>query len=209
MSSFSVIRPRDDSAAIASSDWCDDLIAKLTASKAAPSKLIDVDDSSPADQAKISAAMSAGAELICYFGHGDSNAWLTANHPTIDAGTVSAGKGAAVVSIACETGLQLGADAITAGVESWLGFTIKVPVLVLKGGSDPFGEAIVDGLAELGEGKSMQEARDALFAALNQTVTDFDTGYLSTDPSAPLGYYAAMSLRDHIVVHGNSAHVPL
>jgi hypothetical protein len=209
MSSFNVIRPRDDSAAKESSKWCDDLIAKLKASTAAHTVSSDIDDGSPADQANISAAMSAGVDLICYFGHGNSSAWLTANSPTIDAGTVGAGKGKAVVSIACETGLNLGADAITSGVESWLGFTIKVPVLLLKGGYDPFGEAIVEGLAELGEGKSMQEARDALFAALDQTVDDFDTGFLSTDPSAPLGYYAAMSLRDHVVLHGNGSHVPL
>ena len=98
MSSFNVIRPRDDSAAKESSKWCDDLIAKLKASTAAHTVSSDIDDGSPADQANISAAMSAGVDLICYFGHGNSSAWLTANSPTIDAGTVGAGKGKAVVS---------------------------------------------------------------------------------------------------------------
>jgi hypothetical protein len=208
MGKFIVIRPKDDAAARQSSDWCDTLCGNLVAD--GHIELADVDDTSPPDTANITTALRKGGDLICYFGHGDETAWLTVGVPTIDATNISAAKGKAVVSIACKTGKDLGPDAITAGVICWLGFTIKVSVMSRHKTRDPFGDAIVKGLSVLGVHKSMQEARDEICSNLDQLVTDFDTGgSLSSHPASVIGYYSAMSLRDHIVAHGNFAHRPL
>jgi len=207
MGSFTLVRPKDDAAARQSSDWCDSLCSNLTTN--GHSKIDDVDDTSPPNTANILAAIGKKGDLICYFGHGDGAAWLTAGMPTLDGRNVSAASGKAVVSIACKTGIHLGPDAITAGAICWLGFTIKVPVMSPHKLRDPFGDAIVNGLSVLGGHKSMQDARVEIYKNLNQLVDDFDTGPLSSHPASALGYFSAMSLRDHIVVHGNSAHQPL
>src|SRR6266404_7302432 len=87
MGSFTVVRPKDDAAARQSSDWCDSLCSDLTTN--GHSKIDDVDDTSPPNTANIVAAIGKKSDLICYFGHGDGTAWLTAGLPTLDARNVS------------------------------------------------------------------------------------------------------------------------
>lgn len=169
----------------------------------------DVDSGTPADATEITKVLGGSADLICYFGHGDEDHWLTSGAPTIDAGNVSAAAGKAILSIACRAGRNLGPDAITAGVISWLGFTIAVPVIAPHKTHDPIGEAIVRALAGLGGKGTMQQARDDMAAEFDQLVDDYDTGKFSTHPAAPLGYFAAMCLRDHVVLHGKTSCQPL
>jgi len=207
MGDFIVIRPRDDGAARQASDWCDSLIKKFT--KAGHYKHNDVDDHSPADKATISAALSGTGDLICYFGHGNETAWLTGGSATVDASNVGVASPKAVVSIACKTACLLGPDSVTSGIICWLGFTINVPVVSPHRTHDPFGDAIVNGLAGLGKGKSMQQVRDDIASNLDQLSVAFDTGALNSHPASTLCYFSAMCLRDHVVVHGNSAHKPL
>lgn len=209
MGDFAVIRPRDDAAAQQAADWCDQLVSDFLAAGHAVSA--DVDDTSPADTANIISALGSSATLVCYFGHGDDDSWLTGGTATIDASNVGAGAGKAVVSVACRTGRNLGPDAITAGVTSWLGFTIKVPVfaIALYKNVDPIGEAIVGGLSGLGTGGTMGQARAAIEANCDQLAADFDSGPLATHPVSQIGYYAALSLRDHVVLHGSSGFAPL
>lgn len=117
MGSFVLIRPRDDGDARQASDWADSLEANLNA--IGHTTAADIGDWSPANTANISAALSsAQATLICYFGHGDKDRWLTAGSLTADHSHFTTAKSKAVVSIACKTGCNLGSDAITAGVES-------------------------------------------------------------------------------------------
>lgn len=204
---FGLVRPQDDRAARQSSDWADSLEKRLTALGHA--KSIDVDDWTPADTSSILNALGSSAALLCYFGHGDESSWLTNGLVTIDASHMSAARSKAIVSIACKTACLLGPSAITAGVESWLGFTVKVAVISPHKGIDPIGDAIVEGLAVLGAKATMQQSRDEIAAQLDQVVTDYDTGKYSTHPAAPIGYFAAMCLRDHVVVHGNVSFQPL
>ena len=206
-SSFSTIRPQDDANSQQCSDWADNLITSLTAS--GHTKAIDVDNLTPADTPNIVAALKSSSNLICYFGHGDESNWLTHNATTVDKSNVSAAAGKAVVSVACKTARGLGPDAITAGVEAWLGFTCKVPVITPHKGVDPVGDAIVDGLTVLGAAKTMQEARDEIRSKMDQLVTEYDTGKYALHPAANIGYFAALALRDHVVVHGNTGFVPL
>lgn len=208
MGSFAVVRPRDDADAQQASDWCDDLVTKLTGD--GHSKIADVDDRMPPNTANIVAALGLLAvDLVCYFGHGDEHSWLTNQSSTVDASNVKAAQGKAVVSVACKTACNLGPAAITSGVVSWLGFTIKVVVMRPHKTVDPVGDAIVGGLSCLGGQGTMQQARDEIATNCGQLIDEFDTGRFSNFPEARLGYYAAMALRDHVVVHGTPSHQPL
>ncbi|MBV9771531.1 MAG: hypothetical protein JOZ32_18315 [Bryobacterales bacterium] len=92
---------------------------------------------------------------------------------------------------------------------AWLGFTIKVAVIKPHKNSDPIGAAIVNGLALLGRQATLQQTRDQLASNFDQLVTEYDTGKYMMHPEAEIGYFAAMSLRDHVVVHGTVNFQPL
>ena len=56
----------------------------------------------------------------------------------------------------------------------------------------------------------MQETCDEIYANLDQVVTQYDTGgKYSNDPTAPIGYFSALAMRDHLVLHGVAGMVPL
>jgi hypothetical protein len=208
VSTFCVIRPQDDVEAKQASDWCDELITQLT--RSGHSNTGDVDKFTPADTTNITVLLRGHAGVICYFGHGDENSWLTNSLVTIDSSNILAATGKPIVSIACKTARNLGPDAITAGITSWLGFSIAVAIIRPHKTRDPIGEAIVTGVARLGKGATMQQARDEIAAQLNQVVADYDAGGKhASHPQSTFGYFAAMSLRDHVVVHGSTACVPL
>jgi hypothetical protein len=206
MSDFVLIHPRDDGKAQRASVWARALEASLVAG--GHNVVSDVTDLTPADTANIRSALGAAATLICYFGHGETHSWLTAGAVTVNATDFPAAVGKAVVSIACKTGCNLGPDAITSGVETWLGFTSRVAIMATAAGTYPLGDAIVDGLSLLGTSKTMQEARDEIYANLDQVLKDYDTGgKYATDPV--IGYWSALAMRDHLVLHGNVAFKPL
>jgi hypothetical protein len=208
---FTIIRPCDDAAATQCSDWADDLIAKLTAAGHSSSGT-DIDGGatpSSTHTADVIAAFAANADLLCYFGHGDEDNWLTYSAPTLEASKMPVAGCQAVVSIACKTGCGFGPACITAGVVSWLGFTIKVGMPIPHLGTDPIGEAIVKGLELLGSSKTMQEVRDEIATQLDNVANAYDKGAFSSHPGRDFGYFAAISLRDHVVIHGSPAHVSL
>jgi hypothetical protein len=205
---FVVVRPQDDAAAQQASDWCDELVTEL---QARGHVLVnEVDWQTPADVSSIDAAMRSKAELVCYFGHGAPDAWLTDDQTTIDRANVKAATGKAVASVTCLTGRELGPDAITSGVIAWLGFTIRVPALTPHKNADPFGEAIINGLRELAFGATMGDTGDSVVRECEQLVTDFDTGgRFHGHPAWQVGYYGALALKDHLIVNGQTTHRPL
>jgi hypothetical protein len=207
MSSFALIRPGDDARAQQASDWADSVAGNFIA--AGHAKSTDVDDLTPADRGNIVAALGSSGNLICYFGHGDEHSWLTAGIGTVRSSDFASATGKAVVSIACKTGRNLGPDAITAGVEAWLGFTINVAVIAPHKGFDPIGDAVVGGVSVLASGHTMQDSRDELYSELDNVATGYDNGKWSGHPGAALKYYAALAMRDHIVLHGTAALIPL
>ena len=209
MGDFAVVRPQDDGDAQQASDWCDELVRALA--HKGHTSVGDVDGSSPATAANILTLLGKGADIVLYLGHGDENSWLTSGVPTITALNISAANSTTIVSVACKTGCNLAPAAITAGVTSFLAFTINVPIMAVHKNVDPIGEAIVDGLATLGGQASMQTARDAIASNLDNLIADFEPGgkYANPRPRGQMGYYAAMSLRDHIVLHGSTSHQPL
>lgn len=207
MGTFAVVRPRDDQRAKQAAGWCDQLINRLRGNRHGLSG--DVDDTTPPTTTNILAVMTSTVDLVCYFGHGDENSWLTSQAATVNATNVRAASGKAVVSVACKTGRNLGPDAVTAGVVAWLGFTVKVPIIAPHRNIDPIGDAIVNGLACLGTAGTMQQARDEIAAACANVVADYDTGRYRNHPAASIGYFAAMALGDHVVLHGMASCQPL
>lgn len=208
MGTFIIIRPKDDAASKQASDWADRLVQELQAQR--HKMVVDVDDQTPPNKGNISNALIRAADLVCYFGHGDESRWLTHSKGTIDGSSVHSARAKAVVSVACKTACKLGPDAITAGVSAWLGFTIMVAAISPHKNVDPIGDAVVDGLSVLAIGQTMQEARDEIARLLAQVKRDYDTkGKYHTHPEAALGYYAAMAMSDHVVVHGNVNSQPL
>jgi Peptidase family C25 len=208
MGAFLVIRPGDDAAARQAAEWCSELADRLVA---AGHELIgDVDELTPAHSPEILTALQTDAELVCYFGHGASDSWRTDDLATIDSANVGVAAGKVVISVACLTGRGLGPDAITAGVRSWLGFTIKIPVIAPHVSVDPIGEAFANGLAGLAGFATIGDVRDALIAAFAQLADDYDEGgRFAGHPAQAIGYYGALALQDHITVDGSRSQVPL
>ena len=207
MSFFSLIRPRDDGTANQASDWGDRLACDFRAY--GHSLVSDVDDTTPPDTANILAVLSSMATLVCYFGHGDEDSLLTGGSPTVDISSIRVATGIAIVSVACKTGNNLGPAAITAGADAWLGFTVKVPVIAPHRSIDTIGDAIVEGIKGIAGGDTMQQVKDSLRQCFDQLMNDYDTGSYCSHPAASLGYYCAMALRDHLVLHGNPSCIPL
>ncbi len=207
MSSFALIRPKDDKNALQASDWGDHVANAFAAG--GHTKLVDVDDLSPADHRNIVSSLGSQVSLICYFGHGNEHVWLTGGASTVTSNDFAHAASKAVVSIACKTGCNLGPDAITSGVEAWIGFTTYVAVISPYKGVDPIGDAIVAGLTGLGYGQTMQQSRDELYSQLDTVANEYDTGMFSTHPNANLKYYAAIAMRDHLVLHGTASFAPL
>jgi len=205
---FVVIHPEDDAAAEQAAKWCSELVDELVA--AGHELIEDVNEQTPADSASIEAALEMPAELVCYFGHGTPDSWQTDGQTTIESGNVGRAAGKTVVSIACLTGRNLGPDAVTAGVSSWLGITIKVPVLPPHKNVDPMGSAFVSGLRHLSRSATIGDVRDSLIAAFEQLAVDYDDGgRFAGRPDQPIGYYGAHALKDSIEVSGRKTAIPL
>ena len=208
MSSFSVIRPRDDAEAQQASDWADNLVQEFT--NAGHFLTTDVDDTTPADAANVLGVLGGADPLVCYFGHGDANSLLANGSATADVKTIQAMTGMAIVAIACKTASGLAPAAIKAGAEAWLGFTISLPVIAPHKGVDPIGEAIVRGLAGLGNHGTMQQALNDIKTEMHQVVADHDTTGIQKDhPRRWEIYYGALATRDHVVLHGRPGCAPL
>src|SRR3954467_2966047 len=142
MASFTVIRPRDDAMTQQCADWADDFCAN--AQTHGHNLGIDLDGAyTSVDQPAVLAAVHQPADLVLYFGHGDTDCWPTVIQRTVESSNVSAISGKPVVSVACKTACILAGAAITAGATAWLGFTISVPVLAPHRNVDPIGESLV------------------------------------------------------------------
>jgi hypothetical protein len=208
MGKFVVIRPEDDAAAEQASAWCSALVAELAAR--GHTLVEEVDELTPADTGSIEAALSAPATLVCYFGHGTPDSWQTNGETTIDKSNAGAAASKVVVSIACFTGRNLGPDAVNAGVTSWLGFTMKIPVIAPYKALDPVGEALVRGLEDLSTAGTIGDVRDSLITAFDELAVDYDDGgALAGHPAQPVGYYGALALKANVVVAGSKTAVPL
>jgi hypothetical protein len=207
MGDIVLIRPEDDASARYASEWATRAAGILAA--AGHAIACDVDRGSPADARTILAALGVQAELVCYFGHGSADAWLTGFSATVDANTVSAAQGKSIVSIACHTARALGPDAITAGVIAWFGFTMKVPVIAPHRNKEPIGDVIADSFAVLGAGGSLDELRQELVDELSDLADQFDHGTLRHHPASSIGYYGCLALASHAVVHGAGSIRPL
>jgi hypothetical protein len=207
MSLFSLIRPEDDPLAIQASDWASELLNELSLAGHGLAK--DLAGTTSVVKGNILSVLCSSTPLVCYFGHGDDQSFLTLSTPTVDSSSISVSTGTVIVAIACFTGKSLGPAAITAGADTYVGFTIKLPVILPYRTIDPIGEAIVAGLKHLGGGSDVQHAADMLRNELDKVSVEYDTGAYSAHPAANLGYFGSVAMRDHLVLHGDPYRCPL
>jgi hypothetical protein len=196
---YIIVRPQDDAASIRAGNWAALLIHHPDFTG---HTLVQDVDGFPyaADQTVIVSAVSQAAEIVLYFGHGRSDAWTTNDQVTIDSTNVTALKGKAVVAVACKSGLNLAADAITGGVSAYLGFGVKVVIPARTPNGDPIGDAFVEALAELGTGETMQQVSDTVAKRFADLADDYDTGSLSGKHNSLMGYLATRVIADHVIL---------
>jgi len=185
---FLTICPRDDAQARQASDWCSDLQVELEARGHLLANTVN--DRTPADRTGVETALQSPVDLVCYFGHGTRDAWLTHDVKTLDRKNATAAANRAIVSIACLTGRELGPEMVTAGAKAWLGFTINVPIVDPYKHVDPIGRSIVAGLSWFGRGANFEEVRFALQVALEVTSDQCESasGRFGSHPGRWLSY---------------------
>ncbi|GAT03711.1 C25 family cysteine peptidase [Mycolicibacterium fortuitum] len=209
MGEYVGICPRDDGHSRIASDWYTRLSDRLKRSGHIEKYYLS--DKRGADYSTIRIALAeVGPGLVLYFGHGTADAWTVQGKAVTHSSDAAVAKGKAVVSVACKTGRNLGPDAVNGGVVAWLGFTIPVPTIAPHGRLDPLGDAIVDGIAQLGNGGSMADARAALEAELRALSDEYRSGgRFSHHPNAVIGFWACGWLADNVSLAGATAWRPL
>ena len=205
MSEVGYVRPGGDSSAADLADWAARLRALLE--QVGHRTLVDVSVQTPCDRPTCEAALASPVSTLFFFGHGDEDALLrTAQEPIIDDSNVSMGCGKALVSVACEAGLQFGPKAVQGGVRAHLGWNVLL--LWLASARLDYGEAIVHPLSLFGRGSSVSEVADELKRSLNEIARRYRTTW-SHDPNAKIAYYAAAAAAGQVAVDGDRRMRPL
>ncbi len=209
MSSVSYLRPNNpgDPAASDLHNWSVELQTRLAVDHATAAV---IDDSSPCDRTRAAIALAA-ADLILFFGHGSPTDLVgTDGASAVDKSNIAIASGRSLVAVACLAGRDLGPDAITAGVEVFLGWNAKLLWLAPPpGGLGEFGSAIVDSLAIFGTGASVEQVKERLRDELDAVAEYYRTGPGSTNPDALIAYYGAAAAAGQVAVCGNEKKVPL
>ncbi len=199
------ICPGGDAAADDLAAWGTRLRDQLSAAGHAPGR--EVTYGSPCDREACVDVLRSGAQLVCFFGHGDRDALLgSAHEPAIDPENLPAAAAKTLVSVACEAALGVGPAAIQSGVRAHLGWNVLL--LWLASDADPYGEAIVKPLSNLGAGASVSEVADELQRSLT-TIAARYRNEMATDRNARLAYYAAYAAAGQVVIHGDRHARPL
>lgn len=207
MGDFVLIRPEDDAKARRASSWAD--ITLETLADHGHLLIHEVDGYPPPDSARITEALRVDTNLVCYFGHGSPDAWLTDSLPTLDGSNVDAASGKAVVAVACYTARGLGPGAVLAGAVAWFGFTMEVATFPPYRNREPIGEAIAEAVGGLAAGNSLGELQNDLVARLFDLAHQYQFGALRLFPLAQTARFFCMALAGQIAVHGARDHRPL
>lgn len=143
-------------------------------------------------------------QLVVYWGHGERD--CLGNPPLLDVENIGRCNGAIVVATACYSATELGPAAVGSGVQAYLGYTTKLPVM-----KDPhrLGYLAADALYRLVEGASVDEGLPVLDARLS----DFATASVAHPPRKVARrvpeWLVAVSLRDGLTIlpeeHGGGA----
>ncbi len=139
------------------------------------------------------------AELLIYYGHGDS-AKLVAEEDLLDSNNLSCASGKSVAAIACRSARDLGRHAVSQyGSQGYLGFLNDVLFLEPDPGG-VFGAAFSAGAEVLLSGETLESAATAMNSGFDR-ILDYFIMVEGYHPDAQWGRYCAMWLKRCLVVH--------
>ncbi len=194
------IRPGGDPAADDLASWAGDL--RSTFERSGHQIAIDVDAAFPCDRSSCEDAMASSIEALFFFGHGDGESLLGPSHSQlIDEFNSRKASGKTVVSVACEAGLELGPRLVQAGARAHLGWNVLLLWLDDPNDVMAFGEALVQPLSGLGQGRSVSQVADELQRSLNEVARKHRSNLVNRN--SKLAYYAAAAAAGQISVDGD------
>lgn len=200
MADFLLIRPANDAAALDLSNWCTNLIPTL----AAGGHTVAGDlHATAATRAAIRSNLPA-KRCVTFWGHGTSTQLRGAGGPLVDTANVGLAAGSIFLAIACSSADVLGPDAISQGVEAWLGFN-NLFVWVSRDPDRQFEPAIAAGVKDLIAGGDVDSARAAIFTGLQRAFVFYQTGAGRGTTNSTFGWLAASHDSSRLTLVGNPA----
>ncbi len=211
MGTVAYLRPNNpgDPAAADLYNWCVELEQRLVARGHSTGSVVD--GTSPCDMVNATVALGSTYDAIFFFGHGAADSLTGTNgQPAVDQTNIANAKSRVVIAVACLAGRSLGPDAITAGIEVFLGWNVKLLWLKPAAGQlGRFGSAVVDGLETFGHGTRVEQVKEQLRDELDAVAEYYRIGAGSGGPNSRLAYYGAAAAAGQVALCGNEKAVPL
>jgi hypothetical protein len=197
MPDLCLIRPANDVFALELGSWCGRL--KSDIQKAGHSIGHDL-YATTATRTAVEAAMSR-ARCTIFFGHGSYAELLGAGGALVDTANVTKARNSVVVAIACSSAKVLGPDAISQGVDVYLGFSEKFAWLF--GDADKqFEPAAVSGVLALVRGGDAGQALAQMIAAFGNVKDYYLHGAGKGAINSTGGWLSAFWNSNHITLLG-------
>lgn len=206
MSEVSFISTSRDAAAADLSSWAGAL--QSTMATQGHDLSVCAANGAPDDRANCELLLKGPARLVFFFGHGTTDELRgAADEPLVDRQNLRLARGKVLVSVACESGLELGPTAVISGLRAHLGWDVML--LWLSGeDADRYGRAIYGPLGRFGHSASVSEVKRWLEQELNR-VAQHHRRNRARNPNAKLAYYAAAAAAGQISVHGDGGVRPM
>lgn len=184
MNTVTFIRPEKDNVETVLSDWAGIIQAGCRGSIVL--SLVDL-KGSMADRVKVEQSIE-NSDVILYFGHGTKHAMGNPD-ALLDHANIYTCAGKILISVACETALDIGPEAINNNTRTFLGFDDELVVYLGKPGI--FGSVFVQALLPLLTGSSsVMDSKDKL-VTLFQTIEKHYRTSSANDPDAAIIWLAA------------------
>ena len=197
MPDFCLIRPASDAYAAELARWCASLKADITAAGHTISH--DLAGSS-ATRTAVDTAMP-GMRCVVFFGHGSYTELLGGSGALVDTANVANARNAILAAIACSSAKVLGLDAVSQGVEAYLGFSEKF--VWLSGDPDgQFAPAAKKGLLTLLSGSDAGQALADMAQAFDDVKNYYLTGAGRRTTNSTAGWLSAYWDSNHVTLIG-------
>lgn len=201
MANFCIIRPANDVGALELSSWWAILLPEI----ARPNHRVRNDLYASAATRTRTGEGLKGVRCVVFFGHGTETELLGAQYAAlVDTLNIGNAAGAIVVAIACSSASVLGFDAVSRGVECYLGF--NAPFLWIS--RDPeiqFQPAATRGILRLIRGGTTGGALEEMMAAFGDVVDYYLNGEGKGRSNSTIGWLAAFWNQKHLQLHGSSS----
>jgi hypothetical protein len=194
MADLVLIRPANDAAAIDLSNWGANLRADITS--AGHTLAVDLYATATARPA-VDAALG-GKRCVFFFGHGNPTELLGASSALVDTANVGIARTSILVAIACSSANVLGPDAVSQGVEAYLGFSDRF-VWLARDPDRRFEPAVAAGVRELLAGNPTDDARSAMASGFQRALIFYQSAGTT---NSTLGWLSAFWDFSHLALIG-------